>query len=472
MFARLARRERLEAGPPGVVAGAAAATVASGLGIGAGLLPPVALLGLLLSCVAFIVAHRVVGLDGARGIAGALSALGTFIVSWNAFRAPGGAACDVLFLLSVPFIGLAAAHGCARFAVPGWLVASAVCIGSAAALSALLAPVFAPARIYSPTDFVASRLGGDFGAETNLSGIVKLEIALLAFPVLLGAIARGRERTFAAIWVVGTAVCGLVALLDATGRTHVGASVSGITWLGGRQAGFTAQPNALAAACTMAIPVAIVGVLRSSSRWPSIGVLLVLVGATVVTGSRVGLVAVFVAICASGLLVGTLRRRLPLILVAGTTLVAVGLGVFAAYGDSLVVAQRFTGADLTAQQSDSLRQQIRDQVLQAITERPIAGSGFAVIRDAHNIWLQILHAGGVIGLAGFIVFAVGTVRLGGRLRLPDVANRDLAGALSAATLTWLVAGVLQNQISDRYLYVPLGLLLAFLPSRHRTRPLA
>jgi hypothetical protein len=49
-----------------------------------------------------------------------------------------------------------------------------------------------------------------------------------------------------------------------------------------------------------------------------------------------------------------------------------------------------------------------------------------------------------------------------RLRRDKRLPRDgplLAGTLTISFAVWFISGLLQNQIADRYIYVPLGLLL-------------
>jgi hypothetical protein len=51
---------------------------------------------------------------------------------------------------------------------------------------------------------------------------------------------------------------------------------------------------------------------------------------------------------------------------------------------------------------------------------------------------------------------------------------DFAGALTVSVAVWLISGLFQNQIADRYIYVPVGLLLGLTVAanarRSQTRP--
>ena len=58
-------------------------------------------------------------------------------------------------------------------------------------------------------------------------------------------------------------------------------------------------------------------------------------------------------------------------------------------------------------QSTEERAQIYPAVWHEILQRPIVGHGFEYVRGAHNIYLQLLHAGGIIALTAFLIFAAG-----------------------------------------------------------------
>jgi hypothetical protein len=112
---------------------------------------------------------------------------------------------------------------------------------------------------------------------------------------------------------------------------------------------------------------------------------------------------------------------------------------------------------------DNGRLELYAEALSDFLARPLTGHGFSQIRDALNIYLQLLQAGGLIALSAFSLFTVGSLRLGWRLAHEPVLSgsmRSLAVALTVSVLVWLQEGLVQNAIYDRYLYVPAGLLLA------------
>ena len=101
--------------------------------------------------------------------------------------------------------------------------------------------------------------------------------------------------------------------------------------------------------------------------------------------------------------------------------------------------------------------------MEGFASSPILGTGFATVRDAHDIYLQLLQAGGILALLSFIVFVAGSLLTGlhlSRSASLSKPHRTLALALIASIVTWLVAGLAQNYVYDRYLYMPFALLLA------------
>jgi O-antigen ligase len=87
--------------------------------------------------------------------------------------------------------------------------------------------------------------------------------------------------------------------------------------------------------------------------------------------------------------------------------------------------------------------------------------GFGVVLRAHNIYLQILQAGGLVGFVGFYWFIIGFISLGWKIR-PNARFRTrnplIIDALIVSIFTWLLIGLFFNLIFDRFLYIPMGLL--------------
>ena len=76
--------------------------------------------------------------------------------------------------------------------------------------------------------------------------------------------------------------------------------------------------------------------------------------------------------------------------------------------------------------------------------------------DAHSIYLQILAAGGLLLASGMVLFWFGLVRAGWRLRHVD----PIAMFLVASVVVWLAVGLVENQLTDRYIYFPVAAIAA------------
>jgi hypothetical protein len=79
------------------------------------------------------------------------------------------------------------------------------------------------------------------------------------------------------------------------------------------------------------------------------------------------------------------------------------------------------------------------------------------VKLANNLVLQALQAGGVLTALGLAVFFSGAIARGLRT---SRASDGLGTALSLSVLAWLVDGMFQNIIYDRFLFLPVALVLA------------
>jgi O-antigen ligase len=115
------------------------------------------------------------------------------------------------------------------------------------------------------------------------------------------------------------------------------------------------------------------------------------------------------------------------------------------------------------QASNAARRVAFDSALREFAQSPVTGTGYGGVREAHNLYLQLLQGGGVLLFCTFAAFALGALGRGYQLSRDERLSPDLqrlAGALTLSVGVWLTAGLVQNTVYDRYLYVPVGFLLA------------
>ncbi|MGQ0464243.1 MAG: O-antigen ligase family protein [Sporichthyaceae bacterium] len=271
----------------------------------------------------------------------------------------------------------------------------------------------------------------------------------------------GLGERLAAGFLAGTALSALVAVSDQLGITHVALALTSEGY-DGRQVGLTNHPNHLGFSCAMAIPLAIG--LATRRRGLGLAVLVLLGLGVLFSGSRGAQAGALVAIPLVALLAPAARR--PLLPVGLFVLVAVPVALALRIGlpaDSDYL--RFGGSN--AEQSDALRELLRQQAEDDFHQNPFLGVGINVLPEGHNFYLQLLGAGGVVLFAVMAVYWAGALWTARRLS----AHSSSAVYLAASVLVSLAMGLHANQIVDRYLLVPVAVLLA-LAAASKLRPAA
>lgn len=322
------------------------------------------------------------------------------------------------------------------------------------------------------------------GRAESLASTVRFSLALCTPVVIMlaGTTTRRVHRVVDA-WLIGAALSAAVGALDILGVTRFGASLTSVDFVAfaDRASGLTQHPNHLGLVSAMALPVAIAQFSAAGRSRGLVGLVIVpllLIG-VVESGSRGALlaaaagVALVFAIGSSA----TLRRRTALLVLAPVVAFVALVSTVGGSGlTGAVTAERFSGGGAALESNQERLLTLRESVDQVV-ENPLVGSGFSVVRTAHNVYLQVFQAGGVLALAAFVGLA-GAVVLRAR-RLALVAQGELrpwlpslAAATGASVCVWLLFGVVGNAIYDRYLYIPIGIVLA-LSSLYRqsvTRP--
>ena len=356
--------------------------------------------GVLLAAVALVV----VAVRGVEDLGIGLLLVAVTTATWNGLSGAAIPIAQPALAGALVVLGGVAVAQRRRLLVPAWVWV----LGGAILLIAVVStfwptdPGYLSARTQVPVPAEIAAAIPSFEVA-NLFNAVRWLIAAVALPMAVCLAVTSRPRlaeTLATAWALGSTVNAAVAIADELGVTSISARLIGIADIGGRQAGLGAQPNHLALAVALVAPVVTWRVITSAVRWPWVIAAVVLAGGLLSSGSRGGLVA---AVLGIGLTLLSLSagRRVVAALIAATA--CTGIVVWAVWPetvDRLLVALRLSGAD-SAAESDSVRRQIADQALQDLTYSPVRGIGLPVITDGHNIYLQLLAAGGVLLLLGF-----------------------------------------------------------------------
>ena len=387
-------------------------------------------------------------------------------------------ASDGFLALAAALLVAARASGAAVMPrVPWWLIAAAAGL----VLSGVLVELFPP----PPSQIVLERAASywevaESFATSNRESLARFVAALLVMPAVVAATARSWRRVslLVDLWLASVAVNCLAAVAYALGVRY-GDPLLGRDYTialpeePDRLTGLTVHAVHLSLSCAMALPVAVARLdSPATSRRLIHAVLIPLLAIGVLlSGTRAGLVGGLVGVVAVLALQPRLRRWAVIGALGGAVLVPLAA---ASELDVLVAADRLLGGG-SAVLSDERRELGYDQAWADISRRPHLGYGFEFVRSAHNIYLQLLQAGGPLALAAFALFAWGCLRIAVRLTLdPDLPDgvRALARALGVAFSVWLLTGLVQNSIFDRFLYLPAALLLALVTVAGRPEPLS
>lgn len=377
-----------------------------------------------------------------------------FTATWTAVAVRGIKPTDLLVagavVLVVPM--LLTVRG-----LPPWWV-----LGPAAGICgvALLQQLLPTSSTYLAARITLDAIGNPVPAPATgaLGVVVRWLFALVA----LSAAARGaygarpdRLEGFAWAWVVGAGVSAAVALSDAIGLTEVSVLLNGPLLLNGRQLGLTTQPNHLGVASAMAVPVALV----LARRRPTAGgaVTAVLVAGVLLSGSRGAQGATALVLLACALASPAIRRRIGTCLYLG----AIGLwvlGVLQVTGRLAVGHLLRFDSDVATVAGDGVRVRLLAQGWADVREDPVLGVGLRVLLEAHNGYLQLLAAGGVLLLLLILTMWGGALAHGLRVARE---GRPLAWACCASLVMWMLMASVENQLTDRYLYLPVAILAAY-----------
>lgn len=314
-----------------------------------------------------------------------------------------------------------------------------------------------------------SGLGHDLLPTLEFAG------TLIGVPVIVMLVvdSYGRLELAVELWLLVASLSAVIAVLDLKLGAGIGSRLTGIDYVryGARAPGLTLQPNFLGLASAMAMPVA---ALRASrrGRWATFDLanvrnllyLMILGAGVLASGSRSALVAAVIAIAALPFFLPGRRRSIALLATGILVVVALGVLTFDSSIASklgVVTGQRFFGP--TGQGSTQYRLVAYAAAIRETIAHPLLGQGFQSVLVAHDIYLQLLQAGGVVALLAFLTFAGGAVATARRLttsaELPAWVS-GLAAAFGASLAAWLIGGLALNDLYNRYLYIPVGFLLA------------
>lgn len=327
----------------------------------------------------------------------------------------------------------------------------------------------------------------DFDGVSPGSNSVKLIGAMFVFPLVVAIIVDSWKAVGLLVnaWIAGVTVSCAVAMCDAYLGTglQIGLAYDPEMTRGfielidpARHYGLTVHPNALSLTAMLSMPLVLAKMTDARRVMMLSPVLLLMVFALFLSGSRIGLVGFALALLFTLVLNPVVRRtlitrdpRVVFTVIAGVAVTAVLLFLVPLHSFSLAdkesggpaTISRVDSSDPSSQESDSLRRQYFEDSVEYIKERPLVGYGFQWVEASHDLYLQMLLSGGILALIGFLTVMVGYVRESWILRdrVPG-RTRGLVLALGISVAVYLISGLLGNGILGRYLYLGPALLLA------------
>lgn len=384
--------------------------------------------------------------------------LAAFSATWNGYSVAGLKISDFLLLATLGAVAVTSILGSLVPRLPAWWWIPTIALVAAATVR-----YFDPI----PSSLAAIRYPAAAGGLSDIVKAALWSLALVGLPLAItgcAALERRVPRWTAEAFLAGVVLSSTVSLIDFTGVTNISGRLSGDTTLSDRQIGLTNHPNTLGLTCVLAAPIAVYLLAERRRRVVACLALVILLGGAVASGSRGAQAAFPIAIVIAAAL-SPRRREVFTWLAALAIPVGVGGAAYLSTVPSEVRGQllRFSGSGGSGK-SDAERTFLAHQALSDLREFPFVGVGISHINEAHSIYLQVLSAGGLMVTVAVGIYFVMVLRAGWIARAHDP---QLAAALLASIAMWLILGAIQNQLTDRYLYVTVGCVaaLAYL-SRH------
>ncbi|GAA1747263.1 O-antigen ligase family protein [Aeromicrobium alkaliterrae] len=298
------------------------------------------------------------------------------------------------------------------------------------------------------TALISSALADEPGASLN--SVLRLVVGAMLLPLAF------------MIWRPGPTILLLFAWSYLLGNVaNFAASFTQGVGDGGRRIGFSTHPNIMGLCAMLAVGIAIVLWEVLPRRYGVYALMcgVLCLGSVWVSGSRAALVAAAAMVALYPVIsrsivtaVALFGASLPVIFIAARTILSGENVSDNAFG-------RLLGGG-SAQGSDLEREMIAEVARGQFHDHPILGVGLADVLAAHNIYLQIAAAIGIIGLT-FFVAMLGSVLL----RCFSIDRRFMLLVLPC--FGYVMIGALTTIIWDRYVWCVLALPF-LLPLRRET----
>ncbi len=294
----------------------------------------------------------------------------------------------------------------------------------------------------------------------SLVRLIKMSTSVAVVPLAIVLLAPSTRflRLLSLLWIASVSLSVFIGVVQ--GPPHNSSRIIGLA----------THQNVLAFTCILALGPALAFMVAGNriERFIALGGTVSVLMGVYFSGSRAGLVGTLVVVLIFAIIT---RNRVLTLFLTTATLLGVAVGVFGVQvpfeqGTSIERLLHSRSSDVTVAASDEGRQERFAQGIASIEQRPFVGIGLQEARAAHNVYLQVLSASGVIGFVGFIVAiwaALAPLRdrtLRARARVGEKAPLIIVG-FGAGYAGFLVGEVFNNSLWERFMwaYPIVGLLL-------------
>jgi O-antigen ligase len=324
-----------------------------------------------------------------------------------------------------------------------------------------------PMTVHEYIEFVNSCINNHVEIEFSQGPNFKtIFLSLLVFPqvfLLLRIRDIAEVRTMVLIWTLGSFYGAGFTVLYCWG--YIPGHEDWYWAVIHRARGLTGHPNAMALNCALGLPGVLLLFLEARSiflRIAAVAMGLVIWRAINYSGSRT---AIYTSML-MGIVVFVLMYR---DMSSRTRLRLIGLAVVAL--SAYIVVKYFMGPateysaawrlENGSHVSDTIRSHDQDLALDGFFDAPIFGQGFQWLRIAHNMYLQILHSSGMVGLTGYLGALLFPFYLAFRsgFLLHNGSSRVLKNCLLTTAIGVLIAGWALTNINSVNPTIPFGMLL-------------
>jgi len=296
--------------------------------------------------------------------------------------------------------------------------------------------------------------------DSTSANVIKFILAYVGIPVLIAVAGKTHKSLVRLLdgWVIGAALTALVGLSDASHLTHISFSILGFGF-SNRIAGLNTSPNTLAEVAAMALPACIIWSRQSEGRRRIAPFLFVGMGvALLLTGSRGGFGGALIGLIVCAVYDNSLRRKVPVAASVVATMLVIVVVFIPSVTNSVLATLRLNSNNTGAATSDLVRQQVAAQATTDFAHSPIHGVGLFAIQEGHQVELELLAAGGIILLIGWLFYVYGAIEMLPRIKR-DSQYRSWT-PLAGSIVAWLALGLTENETLPRYLLVPIGFACA------------